>query len=184
MSLEATLHALFVIRITALARGGFRLGIASLVTAGEGVAAGIAAIFAWRGLAARASRLRLGLLWHGGRVRRRVHARGNGRRRRMHAGRCGHHQIELPRVLLLLVLTDAQRGPVYVSARESTYTAPRVVQLVSRLAVSVAVEPRRPTRLPMRDRDVLLQVQAIAMLEAHATFVNGLNTRAATAHAG
>lgn len=174
--LETTLHALLVIRLAALARGAPGSLVTSLIAAGEGRAAlGRAGVR--RGHASHTARALLGLrcLEYG------VGSRSDGRRRCMHAGGRGHHQVKLARVSLRLSLSDAQYGAVRVSARERTHAPARVLLPITRLAVRVPIQPGRPTSLAVGGRDVSLQIEAIAMLEAHATFVNGLNARAAAA---
>ncbi len=50
-----------------------------------------------------------------------------------------------------------------------------ILDTIARLALSVALDPLRPTSPTMRRRDVLIEIEPIAMLESHIALVDELH---------
>jgi len=172
--LKATPHTCLVIHLAALARGvGLAgIGIAGAHTLRERFAACARAVIVWRGGLRRRGR-------RGCSAGIAVPACCDGGRRRVHAGGRRHDQIKLP-CFALLRIGDVQLWAIGIARRERAGASARVLDAVTRLTVSVHAEPFFPARLAMRRRSVDLQVEAIAVLEAHVPFVDRLNARAAS----
>lgn len=88
--------------------------------------------------------------------------------------RCGH--IELP-LLAFFVLLQVQARRIRIAYFEVARSATRVLHAVARLSEAVHFEPLLPARMAMSGGDLRIEVQAIAVFEAHRSFVNRLDAR-------
>lgn len=73
---------------------------------------------------------------------------------------------------------EAERQTRSVAGTNRLDAALRIFQTILRLTLGVVVNPLAPTGLAMRGRDVLVEIQSIAVLESKIAFVDELHTRA------
>jgi hypothetical protein len=177
-STETAPHAGFVVGLAALA--GCRR---TRVRAAGGHAAVVRAATSFGALVLGRRRCR----WLDGRRRRRGRAhRGNacvaddarrdGRRRRVHARGARHDQVELS-LFGTAFPGDVELRARGVTARDRPHPASRVVDAVRGLTVRVRREPLLPARLAVTRSDLEVEVEPVAVFEAHAPFVDRLHAR-------